>query len=242
MEQAYHPPQLNEPKAPVFPWKKVLLEIVTIALGITLGFTLERWNENRRDRLAETKILLEMRNGLALDTTDMSGNIVGHDAGIAAARFYRRLVTGKAEPDSFLIHYNRLFRGFVAIQNTSAYEALKAAGLQTVTNDSLRYKIISLYDFDYQILFKLEETYAESQFVPLYYNEVNRILAPFYVFNEEGKMTGIRHPKLAETDRAVLLTILRQIIMNRDYNRSYYITVIKRVEQLMRAIDNELAR
>lgn len=225
-----------------FPWRIISLEILAIAIGISLGFSLERWNENRRERIAETKILEEMRNGLVLDSADIQGNAGGHQFGIQAVHYFRRAILGKPyDPDSVLIHQNILFRSFIAIQNTSAYEALKAKGLETIKNDSLRFKIISLYDFDYQILFKLEETYPEMQFLPLYFNEFTTIISPFYEFNEHGKLKKLRAINVSGVERARLLTILQRIDMNRQYTKKQYQEVLNRVLTLKKEIEQELA-
>ena len=76
--------------------------------------------------------------------------------------------------DSFMWNYLSLTRSFVSIQNTAPFDALKSKGLNVVNNDSLRTQIIRLYDFQYDVLEKIEEKYQESQF---YANESGDITA-----------------------------------------------------------------
>ena len=52
-------------------WRKYLLELLSVFIGVSLAFALNKWNEDRRDKKTETKILIEIRNGLHLDLEDI---------------------------------------------------------------------------------------------------------------------------------------------------------------------------
>ena len=51
------------------------------------------------------------------------------------------------------------FFDYISIQNISGYETLKSNGLELIRDDSLRFEIITLYEYDYSILKKFEEEY-----------------------------------------------------------------------------------
>ncbi|MEL6699264.1 MAG: hypothetical protein AAFP89_23670 [Bacteroidota bacterium] len=63
-------------------WPALAIEFFSIFIAVTMAFGLDKWNENRRDRLSETKILLEIKHGLSLDLLDMAQNIKGHTQAI----------------------------------------------------------------------------------------------------------------------------------------------------------------
>ena len=146
-------------------WKKYTFEFLSIFVALISAFALSNWNDNRKDSLSENKILTEISNGLEKDLDDIKLNIGGHKTGISACNYFRDVFAGKnIEADSLMFHYFNLTRDFVSIQNTAGYETLKSKGLELIKNDSLRLKIISLYEYDYNTLRKLEEEYTEMQF------------------------------------------------------------------------------
>lgn len=152
-------------------WKNYLFEFLSIFVGVSLAFAMSNWGENRRDAIAETKILVEIKNGLKLDLFDVEQNIKGHEKGIETCNYFRKLIEDPNTPqDSAAFQYFYLLRDFISIQNKSGYESLKSKGLGLVKNDSLRLEIISLYDFYYEIIEKLEENYDEMQFNKNYYS------------------------------------------------------------------------
>ena len=50
--------------------KKYLFEFLSIFFAITFAFLLDRWNENKNERLTEKTILTEIYNGLERDSID----------------------------------------------------------------------------------------------------------------------------------------------------------------------------
>ena len=112
--------------------------------------------------------------------------------GIKAANYFRDLIAKKPIlQDSLIFHYFNLTRDFVSIQNISGYETLKSKGLELIENDSLRTNIISLYEYEYNTLRKLEEEYFELQFQENYFKEINYSISQNLEFNEDKIIVGI---------------------------------------------------
>ena len=131
---------------------------------LSLPFALNNWNDNRRDRIAENKILTEISIGLEKDLEDIKLNAEGHKFGIKACNYFRKMASQQdVNSDSSLYHYFNLTRDFISIQNIAGYETLKSRGLELIQNDSLRQCIISLYEYDYITLRKFEEDALFSQ-------------------------------------------------------------------------------
>ncbi len=136
-------------------------------------FVLNNWNENRRDKNAEIKILSEISSGLVEDIEDIHINMAEHKKGIEACKHWRRVLNNKNfSPDSVQKNYLGLTRDFISIQNISGYETLKSKGLEIIKKDTLRFKIISLYEYDFTLLKKLEEQYDEMQFQEICFKAV----------------------------------------------------------------------
>jgi hypothetical protein len=139
-----------------------------------------------------------------------------------------------------MFHYFNLTRDFISIQNIAGYETLKSKGLELIKNDSLRLKIISLYEYDYNTLRKLEEEYSEMQFQESYFKEINDELAPNFKIDNNGNITGIELPlKIQENKRKKLLLYLWKIQSNRTFILRYYSEIEKKINEVIENIKNE---
>lgn len=223
-------------------WKKYLFEFISIFVAVTAAFALNNWNDHRKSAQAENKILTEIYNGLKKDLEDIRLNKMGHDQGIEAIMYFGRLLTDKnVGQDSLFFHYLNLTRDFTSIQNTTGYQTLKSRGLELIENDQLRSEIISLYEYDYATLRKLEEEYDELQFQNQYFREVNNILYPEFRMNDTFAIVGINSPlTISENDRKKLLVYLWKMNVNRTFILRYYDETIDKVKALQSEIQKEL--
>lgn len=222
-------------------WPKYTFEFLSIFIAVISAFALDNWNDNRRDRYAEVKILAEMRNGLEKDIEDIQLNMDGHNYGIAACDYFSRLITNQtASPDSFPRYYFTLTRDFISIQNRSAYESLKSMGLNLIQNDSLRLQIISFYEYELTNLEKLEERYAEAQFHTSYFNQINDLIFPYYRFDEQGNIQINLPLQLSKNEQTKLGAIFWKIKMNRNFILSYYREVTDKTQALISHIEEEV--
>ncbi len=223
-------------------WKKYGFEFLSIFIAVITAFALNNWNDNRNDNLVEQKILTEIRNGLEKDLDDVVVNKNGHSDGIKACKFWRNVIMGnEVKKDSLMQHYFNLTRDFISIQNISGYETLKSRGLELLKNDSLRFSIISLYEYDYSILRKFEEEYTEMQFQESYFEKINNAIAPNFIFNELGNIIDINLPiDLSKKEQNILLSYLWKIENNRNFISFFYAEVEKNIKQVKLFVEEEL--
>lgn len=206
---------------------------------------MNNWNSNRKNNIAEEKILIEISNGLKKDIEDIKLNKLGHQIGVEAVAFFKNLMTeeGSVTKEDFSKNYFYLTRTFFSVQNTSGYESLKSRGFELIDNDSLRSKIINLYEYDYTILRKLEEEYSPNQFHQNYFHEINRIISPNIELDKSMSVKQINTPlKMSDKDRKIFVMYLRQIKTNRKFVLRYYNNVEKKINNLIKLIDKELNR
>lgn len=223
-------------------WRKHSFEFFSIFFAVVSAFALNNWNTNRRDDVSENKILVEISNGLVKDIDDIKGNMTGHDQGISACNYFRKAIAGQTvELDSFMMHYFTLTRDFVSIQNIAGYETLKSKGLELIKNDSLRLKIISLYEYDYNTLRKLEEEYSEMQFQESYFKEINEELSPNFKIDSNGNIAGINMPlKIEERNKNKILLYLWKIQTNRNFILTYYNDIENKIKEIRELIQIEI--
>ena len=220
-------------------WRKYSFEFLSIFVAVLSAFALNNWNDSRKEKKAESKILSEISNGLSKDIEDVRLNINGHKGGIAACNYWMKFLQGKEiNEDSLEFHYLRITRDFVSIQNISGYETLKSRGLELIKNDSLRFNIISLYAYDYSTLRKLEEEYHEMQFQKNYFEKLNEVIAPQLEFNEAGLITGINQPiELELSEKKEMLSLIWKIRKNRGFILTFYADIEEKIIELKRQIE-----
>ena len=225
-------------------WNSYLFEFISIFVAIVAAFALTKWNDDRKDNLAEEKILIEILSGLEKDKEDIKANVGGHQQGISACDFWIKVFNDRSPSlDSVETYYYLLTRDFISIQNNSGYETLKSRGFELIKNDTLRSRIIALYEFDYQILSKLEEEYEEIQFHKSYFKELNNVIAPYLQFDTEGHIIGIDLPlNLPNQTKRRLMTYLWKIKKNRTFILSRYTSAGESIESLSSMIHQELDR
>ena len=222
-------------------WRKYIMEIISIFIAVISAFALNNWNENQRDNQAATKILAEISNGLQKDLEDIKINVEGHKKGIKSCNYWRRIISNEeVNYDSLEHHYIVLTRDFFSLQNSSGYEALKSKGLELIKNDSLRFDIISLYEYDYGSLKTMEEDYFEMQFQKNYFRDFNRIIAPNLEFDNKGGLSKIIKPlKVDSNEKKILLSYLWKIEMNRRYIMHYYAATERKIQNITQQIQRE---
>ncbi len=223
-------------------WKKLSFEFLSIFIAVVSAFALNNWNENRRDNEAANKILAEISNGLDKDIEDVRVNKKGHEHGVLACKFWHQIIEGQeVSLDTLPMHYSNLTRDYISIQNVSGYESLKSKGLELIEDDSLRFEIITLYEYDYSILKKFEEEYKEMQYQESYFEEINKKIAPSFEFDKQGNIVGINLPlSINEAEKNILLSYLWKIRMNREFILRYYSQVEEKLIQLQKKIKENL--
>jgi len=220
---------------------KYLLELITVIFGVYIGFMANKYHETQKEHRYTQTVIKEMYQSLGSDIADASENLSGHKKGLTSVEYFFKIAEDKpVSTDSFGIFLLELTRSFLSIQNTAPFEALKTTGLNVITNDSLRTKIVHLYDFQYDILEKVEEQYPESNFAERYYQDIVGILDNGLVLGESGKIMAIRMPlPITPEERVRLFLHLRKIRYARWFNISVYQTVIAEMEALRGALKAE---
>lgn len=225
-------------------WAKYTLEFISIFIAVISAFALENWNENRRNEEAAIKILIEISNGLEKDLIDININKAGHVGGIHSCMYWRNLMNNQeVNLDSLRQYYLGITRDFFSAQNNSGYETLKSRGLELIKNDSLRFDIISLYEYDYESLKTMEENYFEMQFQANYFEHFNKVIAPNFEFGQKGNILGIKLPlKMSPAEKNIMMSYLWKIQVNRNFIMAYYIEVEKKIQLLTKQIELEIKK
>jgi Family of unknown function (DUF6090) len=144
--------------------KYAFRELFLIVTGILIAVTINNWNDGRKQRANEVKMLRELRASLQNDLRDIEVNLIG-----LRIMLQRKKAILESEKtgyhDSLHSHLNGLlYDNFYLVVNRASFESLKSVGLYLISNDSLRLKISNLYEYDYKIHENYERTRDDYSF------------------------------------------------------------------------------
>jgi hypothetical protein len=146
-------------------------EIVLVVIGILIALQLNNWNAEQKSAKEELKLLQEMRHNLASDLEDSFWNIEKQaELSRSNTAVLRHLEEGTPFHDSLQTHYGNLVYSTTQRRNMSAYDHLKAKGIDLIQNDSLRHNITAVYSERYYYIERQELEYDNpfqiNQLVP----------------------------------------------------------------------------
>ena len=213
-------------------------EIVLVMIGILLALQVNNWNSNRIEKKAETKTLFELKKGIIIDGNLLQNNLEAVDAQLVKMKLLKQLLKNKDYP------YNKgldsLFGSVFGIQpinlNKAFYEDLKASSLKLIKNDSIRLKIVNLFEDDY--------VFFDNNFQTEIH--INEVIRPYYLQNFsdldfQNSATPNNFNKVwADT---YYENIVHYRIINLESNHiNAYQKTIPKIESLVDAIDKYLAK
>jgi hypothetical protein len=137
-------------------------EIALVVIGILIALQINNWNESRKLKNLEKEMLSELNISLKRDLSDIEYNIqMQREAYESQGLILEWLDSDRPYVDSLCHHFSKAHLATVFISNDGSFETLKTLGLGLISNDSLRNKISSLYDHNYDHYNDLERRYSD---------------------------------------------------------------------------------
>jgi hypothetical protein len=121
-----------------------------VVIGILIALQINNWKTVKNNREFELKMLKEINNALKKDYIFFNEHLIHYrnKTEIEAIEFFNEaIITNKIAEDSIDYHFKGLDFGLRVTYNRGPYDALKTSGIDKITNDSLRSKLIYFYDF-----------------------------------------------------------------------------------------------
>jgi hypothetical protein len=125
-------------------------EIFLVVIGILIALQVNNWNENRKNRHYEVMALNEMKKAIIADLDHFENHHLKNrmtKKKDANAFFDRILMKQEVNMDSIDHYFIWLKVSSSFNYNKGPYEGIKSAGLDRISNDSIRNKMTHVYDF-----------------------------------------------------------------------------------------------
>ncbi|MBS1936445.1 MAG: hypothetical protein JSS84_01355 [Bacteroidetes bacterium] len=213
-------------------------EICMVMVGVLLALWVNNWNDDRKDRIKERKILREMNDNLASDLEDCRYNIGMNQRLLRGNTAVLKQLTERTPfHDSLRVHYGNILGNTTLSANIAAYDNLKSMGFNLVRNDSLRNMITTLYSQQYRYMHDVEmEVDGKVQLeevLPMMHAKVvvDTMWASAWPIDPEALM-----------DDASFKGMLRTNIFFRNWMIGRYKSLEKRIQALQAMIGRELVK
>ena len=130
-------------------------EIALVVIGILIALSINNWNDTRKDRKYEKEILQLINQNLKSDSISLTRELnKAKQANKASERLIEQVNSGIINDSlNYLMGQIVTFERFKS--TTSAFEVLKAKGIETISDNNLQLALISYYD---EKLFKVYQS------------------------------------------------------------------------------------
>jgi len=209
-------------------------EIVLVVIGILIALQINNWNESKKLKKEEIKLLVRLDKALIIEFNDLKDNDSRSKKTLNSYGIINNhLSTDLRYHDSLAIHFGHCFNATNFISDPSK---LNSYNLDLISNEELKTKIIKYYGFDIPHLINVEQQGLNEHY--------NTIVLPILIekFNYswlDRPATPINYGDLRNDSYFLNLLNTTQSIF--EYKHYLTTIVLESAKNLRVEIKNELA-
>lgn len=138
-------------------WIRHGFETLAVIVGVLIAFSLNNWNEARKDRESEVKILKELRDDLEDNYDEISGINVLTKSAFHSIDSLIYILDNVLPSRNDTRSYDVLFAhtGWFNSANT-AYKYIEGSGMKVLRNDSIRILTTHMYEENFKNIITVE--------------------------------------------------------------------------------------
>lgn len=233
---------MNENKIGKY-FKYAIGEVFLVMVGILLALQVNNWNEDRKIEFQENEVLREIYEGLESDLKDVRENYLYQSAALKSQGLISQWRDSESSiSDSLNWHFANSVNRSQFLPNTSGFGSLKLMGNFILRNNELKKKIVHLYEYDYSLYKKREETYLKFIEIVIYEFNMKHFLNSDMSNDDKSLYSSFQFPVdmselRSSTEHGYLISSLEQSNMS-------LIDLIKLIENkiinIMQLIEDEL--
>ena len=218
--------------------KYAIGEIILVVIGILIALQINNWNENRKERYVELRLLEEIKANLE---TTLSNFRIDTMYNSRTVTFYRSI---NQYIEKTLPYNNELDSAFAAIELFSspytintAYKTLLGKGVDLIQNKTLKEKISNFFEVEAMSLLvdvdKAEWSLSDNVVYPFYSKHIRRLDTTSLNIARPVDFEALKHNN-------EFINILASLIRERRKNLRIYRTSMLSIQSLIQAIDDEV--
>ena len=213
-------------------------EIVLVVIGILIALQINNWNENRKDKIAESNILQEIKGSISTDIQQLKLRIELAKRDIHSANIILNHIEKNIPYNDSLNKHcwvitttkNKIFTPQI-----SAYKVLESKGIDLISNDQLKKQILDLYNIEYPTLEYEYENYHKN--IHDYGRPIARSL---FIAGNNETLKPIDYESLYAN--VEFINVLKLIISNDNTIDQMLRDLIEKCQKIENAIDFELKK
>jgi len=126
-------------------------EILLVVIGILIAIQINNWNEYKKDRIVEKKVLEGLAKNLEMNIERFETRLRNIKRYSKSGEIILSIIENKrGETDTLRQHWNwALINGSGEIITLAGYEGLKDIGFEIISNEVVKDEIINLYEDTY---------------------------------------------------------------------------------------------
>jgi tetratricopeptide (TPR) repeat protein len=145
--------------------KYAIGEIMLVVIGILIALQINNWNDTRKLQKQETQILNEIKSDLLQTKEIIERTVTMHKEVIKITQSLLDAIRDKKNySDSIYRMFSRASWDTQIIPKTSSFENLKAMGLNSITNDSIRIEVTKIFQLSFANFLHFEDGSENSKF------------------------------------------------------------------------------
>ena len=131
-------------------WAEYLLEMFVIVMGILGAFALNNWNEVRKDKIMEIELLRGFQTQLESDQIELDESLAFYrEAKNSTSIILYHLENDLPYNDSLKLHFFTSTRFWGDLDfDKNVFETLKSIGIDLISNQDIRKRIVKIYEDD----------------------------------------------------------------------------------------------
>ncbi len=130
---------------------RYVAEILVIMVSILAAFALDNWKDNQSRNAEEIAVLTTALREIQSDLSDIDFNVAWHEQAIRSLDLViTQLESGAAYHDSLAAHFHNAFNMPRFVHSTSAFQTMQSQGMDIISNEELRNRLIRVYGATYE--------------------------------------------------------------------------------------------
>ncbi len=214
-------------------------EIALVVIGILVALQINNWNEGRKTKKIEIRLLAELKETLMGDYFKVEMLLQFNQRDLSSCKvILKHLDENLPYHDSLLMHFRQANNWSKLMLVSSAYDNAKSYGLNFIKNDSTRTLLSQLYD--YQMVWSNTMDERQTQY---YYQTVVPELTDLFKFTSapflyEKGVKPLDYDGLRTNRR--YRNILKSNIENRQQENNWANFIFTRMKELELRLQSEI--